>query len=41
MALIGHHDDDPNLGLGKIDVSRCGRLLGSIGDDYSICYTDL
>lgn len=41
MDLLGFHDDDENLSLSKIDVSRCGRILGSIGDDNSVCFKDL
>jgi hypothetical protein len=41
IDLVGQHDDDINLSVSKIDVSRCGRILASIGDDCSVCFMDL
>jgi hypothetical protein len=41
MNLVGTHDDNENYNISKIDISRCGRILGSIGDDNSVCFKDL
>lgn len=41
MSLLGFHDDDENLNINKIDISWCGNILGSIGDDNSVCFKDL
>jgi hypothetical protein len=38
---MGYHDDDETYSINKIDISSCGNILGSIGDDNSVCFKDL